>query len=208
MPKIVALTRISTGKQDLKNQKLSILEYAQREGFKIDEFFETQVSSRKSTAERGIDELFESLKPQDTLIVSELSRLGRSLSQVLNLVNALIDRRIYFFSIKENIKINGKIDLQTKVMISMFGLFAELERDFISERTKEGLQTAKIKGRRLGRPKGSIGNSKLCGKENEIKDLLSKGVSISSLSKIMGVGRTTMHHFIESRSLKKNLNKT
>ena len=205
MPKIIALTRVSTGKQDLKNQKLSILEFAQKGNFKIDEFFERQVSSRRSTTERGIDELFETLNPQDTLVVSELSRLGRSLSQVLNLINSLIDKGVYFISIKENIKINGKIDLQTKVMISMFGLFAELERDFISERTKEGLQTAKSKGKKLGRPKGSTGNSKLSGKEDEIKDLLSKGVSVSSLSKIMGVGRTTMNHFIKSRSLKQGI---
>lgn len=206
MPKIIALTRVSIGKQDLKNQKFSILEYAQKENFKVDEFFERQVSSRRSTSERGIDELFQTLNPQDTLIVSELSRLGRSLSQVLNLINSLIDRGVYFISIKENIKINGKIDLQTKVMISMFGLFAELERDFISERTKEGLKSAKERGKRLGRPKGSKGQSKLTGRESEIKDLLSKGVSISSLSKIMEVGRTTMHHFIQSRSLQKGLN--
>ena len=201
MQKVVALTRVSTGKQDLQNQKLAILEYAHREQIKIDQFFEKQVSSRKSIAERGIESLLDTLKPHDTLIVSELSRLGRSLSQVLELVNRLIEGGVYFISIKENIKINGKLDLQTKVMISMFGLFAELERDFVSERTKEGLQTARSKGKRLGRPKGSIGTSKLTGKEETVKELLAKGVSVSSLSKIHGVGRTTMHHFIKSRSL-------
>ncbi len=206
MKKTIALTRISTGKQDLEAQKLSILEFAQREDIKIADFFERQVSSRKTLTERGIDDLLALLDTGDTLIVAELSRLGRSLNQVLTIVNELIGREIYFISIKENIRISGKINLQTKVMISMFGLFAELERDFISERTREGLLSAKNRGKRLGRPKGSRGQSKLDSRESEIKDLLAKGVSVSSLSKILGVGRSTLHHFIRSRKLTEILN--
>ena len=198
---VVGLTRISTGKQDLQTQKLAILEYAQKEDIKINQFVEKTVSSRKTVEQRGLVELFQSLGKGDTIIVAELSRLGRSLGQVLNLVNELIDKGVNLISIKEKIRIDGKMDLQTKVMISMIGLFAELERDFIAERTREGLLAAKANGKTLGRPRGSKGHSILDDRHDQVRDLLQKGVSVSSLSKIMGVGRTTMHHFIKSRSL-------
>jgi DNA invertase Pin-like site-specific DNA recombinase len=91
--------------------------------------------------------------------------------------------------------------MQTKVMIALFGLFAEVERDLISERTKEGLAGARAKGRLLGRPKGSRGSSKLDGKEEEIRMLLEKQVSKASIAKIVGVSRTALHHFIRTRKL-------
>ena len=99
------------------------------------------------------------LQPGDRLLVSELSRLGRSLSQVIQIVETLVRRKIRFIAIKEAIEFDGKQDLRTKVMIALFGLFAEVERDLISERTKEGLAAAKAKGKRLGRPKGALGTS-------------------------------------------------
>ncbi len=95
-------------------------------------------------------------------MVSEISRLGRSVGQIIQVVDCLIKKRIRFVAIKENIQLDGKQDLQTKVMVTMFGLFAEIERDLISERTKEGLAAAKAKGKLLGRPKG-LGKSKLNG---------------------------------------------
>ena len=103
--------------------------------------------------------------------------------------------------IKENICFDGKQNIQTKVMIALFGLFAEVERDLISERTKEELASAKAQGKLLGRPKGSFGKSRLEGKEDEIKSLLSKEVSKSSIAKIMGISRTALYSFIESRKL-------
>jgi len=136
------------------------------------------------------------------LIVSELSRIGRSLGQIINIVDYLVKEKIKFQTIKENITINpGKHDIQTKVMITMFGLFAEIERDLISERTKSGLQAAREKGKILGRPKGVLGKSILDGKEAEISEYLKKGVSKSSIAKILGVSRTCVYAFIESRKL-------
>jgi len=96
---------------------------------------------------------------------------------------------------------NGRQDMQTKVMIAMFGLFAEIERDLISERTKQGLAVARAKGKLLGRPKGSLGKSKLDGREEEIKTLLLKTVSKSSIAKIMEISRTALYEFIKSRKL-------
>ena len=97
-------------------------------------------------------QLLGSLEAGDRLVVSELSRLGRSLGQVIQLVDELVKRKVRFTAIKEAIRFEGKQDMQTKVMIALFGLFAEVERDLISERTKEGLAAARAKGRLLGRP--------------------------------------------------------
>ena len=150
----------TTRSQDLANQKLAILEFSQKRRFPIDQFIESRISSRKSPLERRIDEMLGTLEPGDRLLVSELSRLGRSLSQVIQIVETLVRRKIRFIAIKEAIEFDGKQDLRTKVMIALFGLFAEVERDLISERTKEALAAAKAKGKRLGRPKGCQGRSK------------------------------------------------
>ena len=199
--KTVAYLRVSTGSQDLANQKLAVLDYARQKRFAIDRFVEAQASSRKGRDTRRIDELLEVLEAGDRLVVSELSRLGRSLGQVIQLVDELVKRKIRFTAIKEDIRFEGKQDLQTKVMIALFGLFAEVERDLISERTKEGLAGARAKGRLLGRPKGSLGPSQLDGKEGEIRLLLEKEVSKRSIAKIVGVSPTTLRHFVRTRKL-------
>ena len=159
--KTVACLRVSTRSQDLANQKLAILEYAQNKKIAVDRFVELQVSSRKVRHQESIERLLLSLVEVDRLIVSELSRLGRSLGQVIQIVDTLVHRKVRFTAVKEGITFEGKQDLQTKVMIALFGLFAEVERDLISERTKEGLATAKAAGRLLGRPKGKRGKTKL-----------------------------------------------
>ena len=133
--------------------------------------------------------------------MSELSRLGRSVGQVIQIVDDLIKHQIKFIAIKENIHLDGKQDIQSKVMVTMFGLFAEIERDLISERTCEGLAAARAKGRVLGRPKGSHGASRLDGKEGEIQMLLAKKVSKASIAKILDVSRSALLYFISSREL-------
>ena len=199
--KAIAYLRVSTNQRDLNNQKLEILDYANRNGFKVDEFIEIEISSRKDIKSRRVDELLEKLSPEDILLVSELSRLGRSLGQIIQIVDHLIKKRVKFVAIKENIHLHKKQDIHTKVMITLFGLFAEIERDLISERTKQALAAARLKGKLIGRPKGVLGKSKLDGKEEEIKMLLRKEVSKSSIAKIMDVSRTALYHFIKSRKL-------
>jgi len=199
--KIVAYLRISTGGQELSNQRLAILDYAQLHQLQIDRFLEVQVSSRKSLKERGIDGLFAGMQAGDLLLVSELSRLGRSVGQVIQIVDDIIKHQIKFIAIKENIHLDGKQDIQSKVMVTMFGLFAEIERDLISQRTCEGLAAARAKGRVLGRPKGSHGISRLDGKEDEIQMLLAKKVSKASIAKILDVSRSALLYFISSREL-------
>ena len=137
---------------------MAVLDYARQKRFAVDRFVEVQASSRKNPAQRGIEDLLGTLAAGDRLIVSELSRLGRSLGQVIRIVDELVKRKVCFVAVKEAIRFEGKQDMQTKVMVALFGLFAEVERDLISQRTKEGLAAARAKGRLLGRPKGRWGS--------------------------------------------------
>jgi len=200
--RVVAYLRISTGEQYINAQRLELHEYARKNDFKIDEFIETEVSSRKSTQARKIDELLDNLENGDLLLVSELSRLGRSVGQIIQIVDTLIKKKVRFTAIKESIRINGKQDIQTKTMITMFGLFAEIERDLISERTKQGLLAAKEKGKILGRPKGS-GKSKLDPFKLEIEALLKNGSSKTFIAKRYKTSLPNLYNWMKKHGLKK-----
>ncbi|MBU1000956.1 MAG: recombinase family protein [Proteobacteria bacterium] len=201
MDQTIAYVRVSTTKQDVENQELAIRRYADEYDLKINQWFRLEASSRKSTKERRIDELLETLQNGDTLIVSELSRLGRSLTQIVLTIDELLQKGVTFIAIKQTMKLNGAKDIAAKVQIAMFGLLAEIERDLISERTKMGLDAARAKGKILGRPKGAIGTSKLDGKEEEIVDLLSKGITKRALARHLNVASPTLTNFIKTRKL-------
>ena len=153
----VAYIRISTGGQGLASQRLAILDYAHRHGLTVQTCVEAQASSRHARARRGVDTLLEQVQAGDLILVSELSRLGRSVGQIIQLVDRLLKQQVQLVAIKEHIRLNGTQDLQTKVMITLFGLFAEIERDLIAERTKEGLAAARAQGRLPGGRKGASG---------------------------------------------------
>ncbi len=125
------------------------------------------------------------------LLLSELSRLGRSVGQIIQIVDALIKNEVQFIALKEGIKVDGKQDIQTKSMITLMSLFAEIERDLTSERTKQGLIAARKKGKILGRPKGS-GKSKLDPFKLEIESLLKNGSSKTFIAKRY---KTTLPNF-------------
>lgn len=197
MMKTVAYLRVSTPQQDADAQRLAVLEYARRYDLRVDEVLVAQASGRASEKNRRLDELMRLLQPGDRLIVSELSRLGRSLGQVVALLDRLAKADVVFVPVKESIPVEGPRDLQTKVMCGLFALFAEVERDLIAERTRKGLARAQAAGRRLGRPKGSLGVSKLDGRENEIK----LGVAKASIARICGVSRQNLYGFIASRKI-------
>lgn len=197
----LAYMRVSCDKQDLKNQKLEILEYAQKNNYKVDEFIEIEISSRKDMQKRRIDELFEKLNAGDILITAELSRIGRSTGEVINIINAFIKKQVKFIAIKQNLIINGKHDLQSKILTTIFSLLGEMERDLISLRTIESLKAKKLQGIRLGRPKGALGISKLDDKKEQIQELLKHRVSKSAISRMLKVSRTSLIDFIKSRNL-------
>lgn len=200
--KTVAYIRVSTSSQDLESQRLAILSYAQREKIIIDSFQEIVISSRKRDQKDHFDIVINTLEAGDTLIVSELSRIGRSLGTIVEQVNKLLAKKVNFICIKQGLKLlDGKQDLQSKVIIATFGIFAEVERDLISERTKEGLINARANGKIIGRPKGKIGKSKLDGKEQEIKGYLDKKVSKVSIARILGVSANNLQHYLKTRNL-------
>jgi DNA invertase Pin-like site-specific DNA recombinase len=130
-----------------------------------------------------------------------LSRLGRSVGEIITLIDTLVTRQIRVFALKEGLRLTGTQDLQTTVIVTLFGLFAEIERTLLSLRTKEALAVAKAAGKRLGRPRGALGKSKLDGKQEEIQTLLALRVSKASIAKITGVDRATLYHFLRSRRL-------
>ena len=198
--KTIAYIRVSTASQDLENQRLAILSYAQKEKIMIDAFQEIIISAGKKDQRDHFDIVINTLEAGDTLIVSELSRIGRSLGMIVEQVNKLLAKKVNFICIKEGLHLQeGKQDLQAKITVAMVGLFAEVERDLISERTKEGLVNARANGKIIGRPKGKIGKSKLDGKEQEIKGYLDKKVSKASIAKILGVSSNNLQHFIKTR---------
>jgi len=202
--KTVAYLRVSKDTQDVNHQRLAILQFAQKERIQVDWFIEVTVSSRKSVKERKIDMLLEQLFEGDMLIVSELSRMGRSVGEIITILDTLVKKQIRFLSVKEGIRLDSFQDcedIQTKVMITLFGLFAEIERKLISMRTKEALATAKAAGKKLGRPKGILGESKLDSRKEEIMQLLALGVPKTIIARITGVDRSTIYHFIKSRGL-------
>lgn len=198
MTKTIAYMRVSTSKQDVKNQELELLRYASAQGVAIDTWFKIEMSSRKSMKDRRIDELLDGLSEGDTLIVSELSRLGRSLSQIVAIIDRLIETGVSFISVKQGMNLNGKHDITSKTTMTLFALMAEIERDLISERTKMGIARAKASGKLVGRPKDSR-SSKLDDQLPTIKAMVEQGVSKTSIAKLLGVTPQAMHYFVKTR---------
>jgi DNA invertase Pin-like site-specific DNA recombinase len=185
MSQIIAYIRTSTDKQDLNNQKLEILDWARKKGQKIDAFVEITISSRKTSKQRRIEEVLHMLTDTDTLVVTELSRLGRSTAEVIALVNELVARNVRVIILKQNLDISQH-DMTSKIIITLFSLFAELERDLISLRTKEALAAKKSQGIMLGKPKGTIQKSKFDVDLERIKDLLKLGLSVRKIATLLG----------------------
>lgn len=185
MSKTLAYIRTSTNKQESDHQKLAIYEYAQGKNMTIDEVIQIELSSRKNRKERRIEELMERVTKGDSVIVTEISRLGRSTAEVITLINRMLENNIRLIAIKQGLDTRAH-NMHSKVIITIFSLLAELERDLISLRTKEALADKKAKGIKLGKPIGTIQKSKFDKDLERIKELLSLGVSIRKVSKVMG----------------------
>lgn len=201
MGKTIAYIRASTDKQDRNTQKLEILEWAHKKEVKIDAFVEITVSSRKTSRQRRIDEVLQTLAHSDTLIVTELSRLGRSTPEVITLINELVTRNVQVIILKQNLDISQH-DMNSKIVITLFSLFAELERDLISLRTKEALAAKKLQGVKLGKPKGTIQKSKFDADLERIKELLKLGLSVRKIAKLLGYrNHLALNTYINKRHL-------
>jgi DNA invertase Pin-like site-specific DNA recombinase len=202
MVKTVAYLRVSTDKQDLNYQKLEILEYARRHELHINEFIEVAMSSRQTSKQRRIDELLTQLADSDTLIVTELSRLGRSTAEVVALVNKLLQRNIRVIVIKQRLDI-AQHDMQSKIIVTLFSLFAELERDLVSLRTREALAARKSQGVKLGKPKGTIQASQFDKDRPRIEELLSLGLSVRKIARLLGYkNHIGLNTYVKKRQLR------
>lgn len=197
---IYAYIRVSTSKQDIENQKYEIMQYCDERRLLVDEWIKENVSSRQKLENRELSSLIDKAQKKDIIICTELSRLGRSLFEVMGILNQLMEKDVKVFSIKEGYELGNNIN--SKVLAFAFSLAGEIERDLISQRTKSALSKRKAQGLKLGRPKGSTGKSKLDDKQDEIKELLAKKVSVASIAKIYKVQWLTMNNFIKSRKLK------
>lgn len=204
MPKTIAYLRASTDKQDLNNQKLEIFEYARKNQLEVDDFIQITISSRRTSKDRRIDEMVLALDGADTLIVTELSRLGRSTAEIIGLVNELVKKSVRVIAIKQNLDIRQQ-DMNSKIITALFSLFAELERDLISLRTKEALASKKLQGVQLGKPKGTIQKSKFDKDVLKIKELLSMGLSVRKIATFLGYSNHIgLNEYINKRDIRKS----
>lgn len=189
--KIIAYIRVSTLSQDNEKQELEILRYCQQQNISIQDWVKITASSRLTSIERRIDDTLELLNDADVLIVTELSRLSRTMGELLFLLEKLAERNILVVATKDNKSIEEtKRDWKDlKFRRFIYAYFAETERELISQRTKEALQSKKDLGFSLGKPKGTLQNSIYDDKLTEIKLLLAKQIPITTISKLINVGK-------------------
>ena len=194
----IAYLRVSTADQDAEKNRADVLAFANERDFGRVEFVEEKVSGRKPWRERRIAGIIDRLSAGDRLLVPELTRLGRSTLDVLDILKAAKDRGIHVYSVKERLELDGS--MQSKVMGTFLALFAEVERDFISQRTKEGLKARKAAGVRLGRPKGP-GKSKLDPHREEIVELLTLGLPKTRVAAKFGTTVPTLYNWLNKRGI-------
>jgi DNA invertase Pin-like site-specific DNA recombinase len=182
--KVIGYIRVSTDKQDLDKQHHLLLDYAQKQNMRIKEFIEVEISSRKNAKERRIDELMAKLAAGDTLIVAELSRLGRNMLETLNIINQLSETGVKIIFVRQpELSTTGQ---HGKLLLAIYSYFAETERDFISIRTKQGLAAARDKGKQLGRPKGSKNKERVLDPyKDQIKQYLQLDLNLAAIRKII-----------------------
>lgn len=208
MGDIFAYLRTSTEKQDVNNQKVEILEYARREGLHIEDFIAVSASSRRGRRERRIDFLLQKLEEGDTLLITELSRLGRSTGEVIALIDELIQSGVRVIVLKQNLRLEkDQDDIQSLTMITLLSLFAEMERMMISRRTKEALAARKAQGVQLGKPKGTIQESIYDKDRERIVELLELGLSARKISSdhLRYGSPSSLNYYIRTRKLREDL---
>lgn len=192
----IGYIRVSSNKQTLAHQRFEIENFARREGIKITDWVEEKISSRKSLDKRRLGELLNNLQKNDILITCEISRLGRSLLEVMKILEICLNKNCQVWTIKENYRLGN--DIQSKVLAFAFGLAAEIERNLISQRTKSSLANIKANGKKLGRPLAAESKVlKLSKNARKLKALWDKGLSKAAIARVLGVNRSTVRHFLD-----------
>ena len=193
---VVAYLRVSTEKQFLANQREELLRFAEKNGLQIDKWYTETVSGSVRSKDRKLSGVLNRMQRGDSLIVTEISRLSRTMLEIMTILNSCIKKEIVLYSTKEGYVFQN--DMNSKVLGFAFGLMAEIERNLISMRTKEALARRRQEGVKLGRKKGTCPAMRVLrvNKRRLIKDA-QRGVSCSELARQMGVSRTTMHRFLK-----------
>lgn len=192
--------RVSTDKQTVENQRFEIIKFCKAENIIIHEWIEETISGSTTVDKRKLGKLLRKLHKDDILICSEISRLGRNLLMIMSILNECMQKEIKVWTIKDNYRLGN--DISSKVLAFAFGLSAEIERNLISQRTKEALARKKREGVVLGRPKGRKSNKlKLSGKEDKILKLYKKGVNLTQIAKKLNVSYNTLISFVKLNKL-------
>jgi DNA invertase Pin-like site-specific DNA recombinase len=194
---IYGYIRVSTDKQTLENQEFEIKNFCVKENIQIDKWVMETISGTKDFEKRKLGKVLKRLKQDDILICSEISRLGRNLLQIMTILNICMKKGIQVWTIKDNYRLGT--DIQSKVLAFAFGLAVEIERNLISQRTKEALNRIKASGRKLGRSYGCKNKKHvLDGKESKILELRNKGISQVQIAKMLNVSSKTIYNFVKA----------
>ena len=190
--------RVSSDKQTVENQRFEIGRFCAAQEMEIDGWIEETISGTRNYDKRKLGELLRNVRAGDLIICSELSRLGRSLYMVMEILSLCMERDCRVWTVKDNFRLGD--DIQSKVLAIAFGLSAEIERNLISQRTKEALDRKRAEGVHLGRPKGALSKRvKLTGKEEVIRVLREEGANWSQIARLLHVDRSTLVRFAKSR---------
>ena len=192
--------RVSTDRQTVENQRFEIKNFCKKEALKVDTWIEETISGTKDVDKRKLGALLAKMQKGDILICSELSRLGRNLLMIMAILNECMKNDIQVWTIKDNYRLGS--DISSKVLAFAFGLSAEIERNLISQRTKEALARKKAEGVFIGRPKGSLSKKvKLTGNEDKIRKYIKQGMSQREISLKLKVSKGTVNRFIKREKL-------
>ena len=192
--------RVSTDKQTVENQRFEIENYCKERGMIVGSWIEETISGTKKVDERKLGKLLNKVKKDDIIICAELSRLGRNMFMIMSILNYCMENGIKVWTIKDNYRLGD--DLTSKVLAFAFGLSAEIERNLISQRTKEALVKKRAEGIILGRPKGKKSSYyKLSGKDDLIEELLNKGISKTQIARILSVHRNTLSKYMKENHI-------
>lgn len=194
MPQVFAYLRVSTDEQDTANQKTGVVAYCVERKFLAPAFVEDTASGRKSWRDRPLGALIERSQTGDVLVVSEISRLARSTLQVLEIMQECAGRGVELHAVKNRIVLDGT--LQAKVIATVFGLAAEIERDLISARTREALAKRKASGVKLGRPVGPASGSRLDSQADLIRKYLDQGLGKRTICKLVKCSPATLYRWL------------